>query len=499
MHNNGVALKELIAELQNKFSTPELDRHRDIHSIFVSLSNFKGFLYELISKSLIKTKFKFDISKCGKRFLPDRKLGSSYDFVFPLNGNAKYCFWVTHLDKKMIGERLQKGNTPKNLQRNIGELLLVKKTIPRIKTSVVLFDIENFSKYAEGIYALCWDFAFIVEDAILDSNILSEIRKLKEIGDIHTIKTFFNKLIKKIRVLNIKSRIGEINKEKKNLYNKILEKEIRVSYTIPPYREFESLPSIGGYAKDDGIITSIVFNILKNPNWKRNPFIDKEILEKINKIYKLTTVKLTMKKLLEWKGLTINELLQSIEKAFKLLPDSYKLKKAYMTQNFDKLIEYLTYSKSWDLFNPLEYLLRYKLKNAGFRVKFNETGDLSVPSFLDDLKLGMYIEEDMEVVPNIFFQVKTLSTRIAGRKMAGYDVKRMSARAFFARWKVDGGDIVQRNLKHVAMLDGSWIGPYKNPHYPSKNFDFLHIIGGYNGIFLAHQWSLLFDFLENMV
>lgn len=499
---NIVRLSEVIRKIEGAFAVRDTEDHLEIHATNVALANTKGAIYETIAKNFIE-KF-YSYTNFGKRSLPDRENGTVVDFVYPLNGPPQHAFWVVHLDEKEIGERLQRGNTPKKLQQDIGELLLVKKFLPEVKTTVMIFDPKNFCKYAEKVYSFVWDSVIIFEDAEINAEIIRVLTdvfgKGKKIG-----KKERDVIKQKLKVFSFKYRTGKIEKTVKEIAHKMFQKEQNSTVSFPRHTRFESLPAIGGYSFEYSIKkpTSIVFNLLQNSDWENNPTIDLEILKFYKNFYKLPISEpLSLEKVLKIKGITLDELLKSIKMSFNLLPDNYLLKKDYVRflkgdVEWERVINHLRYSKSWDLFNPFECLIKIKLENSGIKVQWNgPSGDIPVESVLDDLNLGMRIEEDFKVVgKNIVLQAKTLSTRVAGRKMAGYDAKRMSARAFFTRWKVVASNIQSRNIHHLAILDGSWIGPQKNP---SKIFDFMYLVGGYKRIFLADEWDSLINMIESL-
>lgn len=489
--------------IEEAYSVKGIEDHEKIHAINVALANIKGLIYENIAEALIRETYSYE--DYGKRFLPNRKIGSLIDYVYPLEGPPKHAFWVVHLDKKVIGERLQRGNTPKKMQQDIGELLLVRRFFPKILTDVIVFDLENFSKYAERIYSFVWDKMVIVEDAKIDKNIVPVVAEILEKPRGKITGEDRLRIKSTLKILGVKLRIGQIERPIKDIATKIRQEEGKFKREVPGHKRFESLPAIGGYSTEANVNerTSIVFNLLKKPDWETNPSIDSKILRIYKDFYKVPfNGSPSLEKLLAAKGITLKELLKSIKMSFDLLPNNYALKKDYLRfskgkMEWKKVMQHLTYSKTWDLFNPLECLIKIKLEGSGIPIKWKgPSGDIHVDSFLDDLKLGMWVEEDLKIKgKDVFIQAKTLSTHVAGRKMAGYDAKRMSARAFFARWRVTDSNIVPRNISHIAILDGSWIGPKR---YPSKIFDFMYRIGGYKRIFLADEWNCMVDFIQSL-
>lgn len=496
-------LSEVVKIIEDAYSVKGIEDHVKIHAINVALANLKGLIYETIAKALIRNVYSY--KNYGRRVLPNRKIGTVVDYVYPLEGPPKHAFWVVHLDEKEIGERLQRGNTPKKMQQDVGELLLTRKFFPQIVADVIVFDLKNFSKYAEKVYSFIWDKMIIVEDAEIDKNLLLVVSRIIKKPITEITKKDRDIIKSSLKILGVKYRVGKIDAPLNNIASKIRQKEGELKRKIPTHERFESLPAIGGYSIETGVEerTSIVFNLLKNSDWETNPSIDPKILEIYKSFYKVPLIgPPSLDKILATKGITIEELIKSTKMSFDLLPDNYVLKKDYFMFlkgkiEWNKVIQHLRYSKTWDLFNPLECLIKIKLENAGILTEWKgPSGDLHVESFLDDLKLGMWVEEDLKIKgKNVFIQAKTLSTRIAGRKMAGYDAKRMSARAFFARWKVSHSDIELRDVSHLAILDGSWIGP---DEYPSKIFDFMYHIGGYKRIFLADEWDSLINFIEKL-
>jgi len=436
----------------------------------MSDSNLAGIKLEkqVVPKILEKEYGQID---AAKGFLPNSDIGIQYDLVSPSLRQPGKVIWST---------MVRQGHFNKNFQKNVGELLFLKKYFPKVE-SILVFglyaakasQIKRATNYLKA-YALLWDKVFIVKSP--DPLKYDKVTVQNDVKNLASM--VLNRELDKIR----------------NVYSKRRYCEERVI----------SLPSISGFSEDCPCLASF---ILEKKQWLTNFEVDsiKKFISEFSKKFKLQDGET---KTLE-SGLTTDLIYDSIVHAFeslKTLSDGSKMRKIVETGDPDKFYKYMhghgNPAKRWDYFNPSEALVALKLQRTfgKEKVEWSPTG-IPVNTFLHEM--GVFNRPwswDVQVKgnPPIFIEVKALSGYKGGSgpKQAGYEAHRVSCRGFLSRYSIDinKNEFQENKGKNIVILDGFWSGPAVYPH---KNADFFIQIGGFENAFLIDHVESWVNFIQS--
>lgn len=449
----------------------------DNFSTIMSRSNIVGAkLASDVAPKIISQEEGIDPISLRKRRIPDLITGIEYDLVDEKCTNA---YWVTHVTR---------GHFNKNFQKNVGELLFLKAQQPKIRCGVVIGKIPGkYRPEYEVAYRLLWDVVFVVE----------------RVGE---------------KWVYPPSKVSVPDNADKQIAHDILQRQIKEITKIvntPKHIRFCSLPALIG---SSGLaLTQSVFKKASSLNIKDlTSEIVGSVFEELTEKWKEQEVKEEDLKTLK-NGLSINLLTESVNGLLTFLSQKYAhytVSQLFQSRNWDMLMKlfppYSQSSKHWDYYNPAEYLVQNIIHSVvkGQREKVRKVQGcpLGFPlsTFLSDLGLNIRFKEDIGIElfngKIIVVQVKALAggKGASGPKQAGYEGHRMAGLSFATRWEYNrsSGEISEKPLEKIVVLDGYWKGPMD---YPAKTFDYLYKFARVKGVFLIDEVNQLKECLKGLV
>ncbi|MEM2741929.1 MAG: hypothetical protein QXD95_07260 [Nitrososphaeria archaeon] len=446
-------------------------------SDIMSRSNILGEeLEKQVAPMVIFQEEGIDPNSLGERSIPDERTGINFDLV---DEKCENVFWVTHVTR---------GHFNKNFQKNLGELLFLKFHRPKTRCGIIIGKIpENYRPEYEIAYRLIWDAVYVIERK--NGNWTYPPRKvsLPDETEIQVAHEIVEKQLE--RISNIRD--------------------------IPKFMRFCSLPSLIGSSgsslvqstferaasvKANDLTTEMIETVFKHliEEWKGQGIEESE-LKTLNE------------------GLTIDLLFKAIHDLLAYLAKNfpnYKISKLFKTRDWNGLLKlfppYNQSSKFWDYYNPPEYLVQKVAEDAivEFAEKVQEVIGcpigFTLSTFLSDLGLNIRFKEDIGIRlrngNNIVLQVKALSggKGASGPKQAGYEAHRIAGLSFVTRWSYNrsSGEIVEKPLNKIVILDGYWKGPLE---YPEKIFEYLFKFACVKGIFLIDQINSIKECLRRLL
>lgn len=454
----------------------------DEFSEIMSRANVVGVkLASEVAPQIILQEEGLDPRSLNKIVIPDSVRGIEYDLVDEKCSNV---FWVTHVTR---------GHFNKNFQKNVGELLFLKLHAPHARCGVVLGKIpQNYRPDYEIAYRLLWDAVYVVER--VHGKWIYPARENFRPED--TAKQIAQEiLLKQIE------RIKKINSNK-----------------IPQHLRFCSLPSFigsSGFSLTQYVLEKVRDLRMGDLNLQLIEPIFNELIEK----WVRAGVQQDELKTLD-NGLTLELIFKSIKEYLEFLLEHYphyKISRLFQARDWNGILNlfppYKDSPKYWDYYNPTEFLVEGITRSvaSSFPEKIERIQGCPVgfplSTFFNDLGLNIRFKEDIGVVLRngkmLVFQVKALSGArgASGPKQAGYEGHRMAGLSFATRWKYDktSGEINEKPLEKIVVLDGYWKGPIK---YPAKTFDYIYSFARARNIFLIDEVNqmikCLSEFLESL-
>jgi hypothetical protein len=443
----------------------------------MSRSNVVGAkLASEVAPKIILQEEGLDPTALRKKRIPDLRTGIEFDLVDEKCANV---FWVTHVTR---------GHFNKNFQKNVGELLFLKIHCPEARCGVVLGKIPGkYRPEYEMAYRLLWDAVYVVERKQGNWVYPSAEISVPDETSKQVASEIFQKQIAKIgRVADIPNRTRFCS-----LPSLIGSSGLSLVQSV-----FEKAISLGVKDLTTRIVGSVFEELIEE--WKKQEIKDEELKSLVN-------------------GLTVDLIFESINGLLMFLSQNYAhytISKVFQSRDWDRLLKlfppYNQSSKFWDYYNPAEYLvektIRSVVDNHQDKVQKIKGCPLGFPlsTFLSDLGLNIRFKEDIGIElrggKNIVVQVKALAggKGASGPKQAGYEAHRMAGLSFVTRWGYNRstGDIYEKSLDKVVVLDGYWKGP---KDYPAKTFDYLYKFACVKDLFLIDEINQLKECLRQLL